>query len=121
MAALKQSLLTPRWQDGWRSIGASFTCKDLDEPTDQLDSCGQRQACAAWASVRMAQAWPNPALARASQLVSGKIISVLPPAIRDVAFSTAVHSPPAAMAQPGKAALHLLRPLGMGEQFVEGN
>ena len=114
MAALKQSLLTPRWQDGWRSIGASFTCKDLDEPTDQLDSYGQRQACAAWASVRMAQA-------QASQLVPGKITYVLPAATRAVALSMAVHSPFSAMAQPGKAALHLLRPLGMGERFVEGN
>ena len=121
MAALKQSLLTPRWQDGWRSIGASFTCKDLDEPTDQLDSYGQRQACAAWASVRMAQAWPDPAQAQASQLVPGTIISVLPAATRAVALSMAVHSPFSAMAQPGKAALHLLRPLGMGERFVEGN
>ena len=69
----------------------------------------------------MAQAWPDSALAQASQLVSGKIISVLPPATCAVAFSMAVHSPPAAMAQPGKAALHLLRPLGMGEKFVEGN
>lgn len=76
------------------------------------------EARALVASVRMAQAWQDPALAQASQLALGKVISVLPPATRAAALSMAVYSPPAAMAQPVKAALHILREAAQTQRKV---
>ena len=85
---------------GYR-LGAGFELPPLMFSPDE--------ARALVASVRMAQSWQDPALAQASQLALGKIISVLPAATRAAALSMAVYSPPAAMAQPVKAALQLLR------------
>lgn len=46
------------------------------------------------ACVRMAQAWQDPALAQASQVALGKVLSVLPPAARAAAQAMAVFAPP---------------------------
>lgn len=52
------------------------------------------EARALVASVRMAQAWQDPALAQASQVALGKILSVLPTSARVAAQSMAVYAPP---------------------------
>ena len=52
------------------------------------------EARALVASVRMAQVWQDPALAQASQVALGKILSALPAASRVAAQSMAVYAPP---------------------------
>ena len=77
------------------------------------------EARALVASVRMAQAWQDPALAQASQMALGKIISVLPAATRAAALSMAIYSPPAALAQPVQAALQILREAALAQRKVQ--
>ena len=52
------------------------------------------EARALVASVRMAHVWQDPALAQASQVALGKILSALPAASRVAAQSMAVYAPP---------------------------
>jgi predicted DNA-binding transcriptional regulator YafY len=54
------------------------------------------EARALVASVRMAHAWQDPALAQAAQVALGKILSVLPASARTAAQSMAVYAPPRA-------------------------
>ena len=54
----------------------------------------QDEARALVASVRMAQVWQDPALAQASQVALGKILSVLPTAAHVAAQSMAIYAPP---------------------------
>lgn len=67
------------------------------------------EARALVASVRMAQVWQDPALAQASQVALGKILSVLPPAARTAAQSLAVFAPPASLEPQVLATLQALR------------
>jgi predicted DNA-binding transcriptional regulator YafY len=67
------------------------------------------EARALVASVRMAQVWQDPALAQASQVALGKILSVLPPAARAAAQSMAVYAPPLGLEPAVQATLQTLR------------
>ncbi|WP_296508221.1 YafY family protein [Rhodoferax sp.] len=67
------------------------------------------EARALVASVRMAQGWQDPAMARASQAALGKILSVLPPAARAAAQSMALYAPPATLEPALQAHLQTLR------------
>jgi predicted DNA-binding transcriptional regulator YafY len=67
------------------------------------------EARALFASVRMAHAWQDPALAQASLLALGKILSVLPPAIRATAQSMAVFAQPTGLAHKEQLTLRTLR------------
>jgi predicted DNA-binding transcriptional regulator YafY len=67
------------------------------------------EARALVASVRMAQVWQDPALAQASQIALGKILSVLPPAARAAAQSMAVYAPPLGLDPAVQATLQTLR------------
>jgi predicted DNA-binding transcriptional regulator YafY len=67
------------------------------------------EARALVASVRMAQAWQDPALAQASQVALGKILSVLPTAARVAAQSMAVYAPPIGLEPEQLAMLQALR------------
>ena len=53
--------------------------------------------------------WQDPALARASQVALGKILSVLPVAARVAAESMAVYAPLIGLEPAVKATLHRLR------------
>ena len=61
------------------------------------------------ACVRMAQAWQDPALAQASQVALGKVLSVLPPAARAAAQAMAVFAPPIGLEPAVQDALAGLR------------
>jgi predicted DNA-binding transcriptional regulator YafY len=67
------------------------------------------EARALVASVRMAQVWQDPALAQASQVALGKILSVLPPAARAAAQSMAIYAPPIGLEPWVQAHLQTLR------------
>jgi predicted DNA-binding transcriptional regulator YafY len=67
------------------------------------------EARALVASVRMAQAWQDPAMAQASQVALGKILSVLPAAARAAAQSMALYAPPVRMEPAVLATLQTLR------------
>jgi predicted DNA-binding transcriptional regulator YafY len=67
------------------------------------------EARALVASVRMAQVWQDPALAQASQVALGKILSVLPAAARVAAQSMAVYAPPSGLEPAVQATLQTLR------------
>lgn len=69
----------------------------------------QDEARALVASVRMAQVWQDPALAKASQVALGKILSVLPPAARAAAQSMTVFAPPMGLDTAVMASLQTLR------------
>ena len=69
----------------------------------------QDEARALVASVRMAQVWQDPALAKASQVALGKILSVLPPAARAAAQSMTVFAPPMGLDATVMATLQTLR------------
>jgi predicted DNA-binding transcriptional regulator YafY len=85
---------------GYR-LGAGFDLPPLMFTHDE--------ARALVASVRMAQVWQDPALARASQVALGKILSVLPTAARVAAQSMAVYAPPIGMEPTVQATLQTLR------------
>ncbi|HEY8908629.1 MAG TPA: WYL domain-containing protein, partial [Rhodoferax sp.] len=61
------------------------------------------------ASVRMTQVWQDPALAQASQVALGKILSVLPVAARVAAQSMAVYAPSVGLEPAEQATLQTLR------------
>ena len=67
------------------------------------------EARALVASVRMAQVWQDPALAKASQIAIGKILSVLPTAARVAAQSMVIYAPPVGMDPVTKNTLQTLR------------
>jgi predicted DNA-binding transcriptional regulator YafY len=85
---------------GYR-LGAGFDLPPLMFTHDE--------ARALVASVRMAQVWQDPALARASQVALGKILSVLPAAARTAAQSMAVYAPPTGLEPAVQATLQTLR------------
>jgi predicted DNA-binding transcriptional regulator YafY len=69
----------------------------------------QDEAKALVASVRMAQAWQDPALAQAAEVALGKILSVLPVAARVAAQSMAVYAPPAGLEPAVQRTLQIVR------------
>ncbi|MDD5334620.1 MAG: YafY family protein [Rhodoferax sp.] len=85
---------------GYR-LGAGFDLPPLMFSHDE--------ARALVASVRMAQVWQDPALAQASNVALGKILSVLPTAARAAAQSMAVYAPPIGLAPTLQATLQTLR------------
>ncbi|MDP2678190.1 MAG: YafY family protein [Rhodoferax sp.] len=85
---------------GYR-LGAGFDLPPLMFTHDE--------ARALVASVRMAQVWQDPALARAPQVALGKILSVLPVAARVAAQSMAVYAPPIGLEPAVQATLQTLR------------
>lgn len=85
---------------GYR-LGAGFDLPPLMFSVDE--------ARALVASVRMAQVWQDPALARASQAGLSKILSVLPASARAAAQSMAVYAPPIGLEPAAQATLQTLR------------
>jgi predicted DNA-binding transcriptional regulator YafY len=85
---------------GYR-LGAGFDLPPLMFSPDE--------ARALVASVRMAQVWQDPALAQASQVALGKILSVLPLAARVAAQSMAIYAPPVGLDPTVQATLQTLR------------
>jgi predicted DNA-binding transcriptional regulator YafY len=71
------------------------------------------------ASVRMAQVWQDPALAQASQIALGKILSVLPAAARAAAQSMAIYAPPLGMDPVVQTTLQTLREAAQNLHKVE--
>jgi predicted DNA-binding transcriptional regulator YafY len=69
----------------------------------------QDEAKALVASVRMAQAWLDPALAQGAQDALGKIMSVLPVDARVAAEALAVYAPTAGLPEPAQRTLQALR------------
>jgi predicted DNA-binding transcriptional regulator YafY len=85
---------------GYR-LGAGFDLPPLMFSHDE--------ARALLASVRMAQAWQDPALAQAAEVALGKILSVLPLSARVAAQSMALYAPPLGLEPPVQATLKILR------------
>jgi predicted DNA-binding transcriptional regulator YafY len=77
------------------------------------------EARALVASVRMAQVWQDPALAQASQVALGKILSILPTAARVAAQSMAIYAPPLGLEPSVQAHLQALREAAQIQQRVE--
>ncbi|MDT8990853.1 YafY family protein [Curvibacter sp. APW13] len=77
-----------------------------------------QEAQALVASVRMSQGWQDPALAQASQVALGKILSVLPPAARTAAQGMAVYAPPIGLEPAVQTALAGLREAAHRRQRV---
>jgi predicted DNA-binding transcriptional regulator YafY len=69
----------------------------------------QDEAKALVASVRMAQAWLDPALAQGAQDALGKIMSVLPVEARVAAEALAVYAPPGGLSGSAQRTLQTLR------------
>ncbi|HET8869661.1 MAG TPA: HTH domain-containing protein, partial [Aquabacterium sp.] len=67
------------------------------------------EAQALVASVRMSQVWQDPALAQASQMALGKILSVLPASARAAAQAMPVYAPPTGLDPAVQKALAGLR------------
>ncbi|MCW5655924.1 YafY family protein [Hydrogenophaga sp.] len=78
----------------------------------------EEEAQALVASVRMSQAWQDPALAQASQVALGKILSVLPPAARAAAQGMSVYALPMGLEPAVQRALHALRDAARQRQRV---
>jgi predicted DNA-binding transcriptional regulator YafY len=76
------------------------------------------EARALVASVRMAQVWQDPVLARSSQMALGKILSVLPQSARVAAESMAIFAPPLGLEPSVQAALQILREAAQVNQKV---
>src|SRR3990167_1723307 len=85
---------------GYR-LGAGFELPPLMFSHDE--------AKALVASVRMAQVWQDPVLARAAEAGLSKILSVLPTAARVAAQSMAVYAPPIGLEPAVQATLQVLR------------
>ena len=77
------------------------------------------EAQALVASVRMAQVWQDPALAQASQVALGKIVSALPAASRAAAQSMAVYAPPTGLDPTVQASLQTLREAAQAHRKVK--
>ena len=76
------------------------------------------EARALVASVRMAQVWQDPALAQASQVALGKILSALPAASRVAAQSMAVYAPPIGLDTLLQVTLQTLREAAQAHRKV---
>jgi predicted DNA-binding transcriptional regulator YafY len=76
------------------------------------------EARALVASVRMAQVWQDPALAQASQVALGKILSVLPASARLAAQSMAIYAPPVGLEPAVQATLLTLREAAQAHRKV---
>ncbi len=76
------------------------------------------EARALVASVRMAQVWHDPALAQASQVALGKILSALPAASRLAAQSMAVYAPPIGLDPLAQTTLQTLREAAQAHRKV---
>jgi predicted DNA-binding transcriptional regulator YafY len=76
------------------------------------------EARALVASVRMAQVWQDPALAQASQVALGKILSVLPASARLAAQSMAIYAPPVGLEPAVQATLQTLREAAQAHRKV---
>jgi predicted DNA-binding transcriptional regulator YafY len=76
------------------------------------------EARALVASVRMAQVWQDPALAQASQVALGKILSVLPIAARVAAQSMAIYAPPMGLEPEVQVRLQTLREAAQAHRKV---
>ena len=76
------------------------------------------EARALVASVRMAQVWQDPALAQASQVALGEILSALPAALRVAAQSMAVYAPPIGLDPLAQATLQTLREAAQAHRKV---
>ena len=61
--------------------------------------------------MRLAQAWLDPGLAREAENALGKILSVLPAAVRAAAESVALYAPMASLSEQAKQTLQLLQSL----------
>ncbi|OGB32060.1 MAG: DNA-binding transcriptional regulator [Burkholderiales bacterium RIFCSPLOWO2_12_FULL_61_40] len=94
---------------GYR-LGAGFDLPPLMFTVDE--------ARALVASVRMAQVWQDPALAQASQVALGKILSVLPTAARVAAQSMAIYAPPLGLEPAVQATLQTLREAAQAHRKV---
>ncbi len=77
------------------------------------------EARALVASVRMAQVWQDPALAQASQVALGKILSVLPNAARAAAQSMAIYAPPVGLDPLVQTTLQMLRVAAQDQRRVQ--
>lgn len=77
------------------------------------------EARALVASVRMAQVWQDPALAQASQVALGKILSVLPVAARVAAQSMAIYAPPMGLDPLVQTTLQTLREAAQTHRKVQ--
>lgn len=77
------------------------------------------EARALVASVRMAQVWQDPALAQASQVALGKILSVLPAAARVAAQSMAIYAPPMGLDPLVQTTLQTLREAAQAHRKVQ--
>jgi predicted DNA-binding transcriptional regulator YafY len=77
------------------------------------------EARALVASVRMAQVWQDPALAKDSQVALGKILSVLPAAARAAAQSMAIYAPPIGLEPAVQATLQTLREAAQARRKVQ--
>ena len=77
------------------------------------------EARALVASVRMAQVWQDPALAQASQVALGKILSVLPASARLAAQSMAIYAPPVGLEPSVQATLQTLREAAQAHRKVQ--
>ena len=78
-----------------------------------------KEAQALVASVRMAQVWQDPALAQASQVALGKILSILPTAARLAAQSMAIYAPPIGLDPMVQITLQTLREAAQARQKIE--
>ena len=76
------------------------------------------EARALVASVRMAQVWQDPALAQASQVALGKVLSALPAASRVAAQSMAVYAPPIGLDPLVQETLQTLREAAQAHRKV---
>jgi predicted DNA-binding transcriptional regulator YafY len=97
---------------GYR-LGAGFDLPPLMFTHDE--------ARALVASVRMAQVWQDPALARASQVALGKILSVLPAAAKAAAQSMAVYAPPIGLEPAVQVKLQTLREAAQAHRKLRVN
>jgi predicted DNA-binding transcriptional regulator YafY len=77
------------------------------------------EARALVASVRMAQVWQDPALAQASQVALGKILSVLPAAARVAAQSMEIYAPPMGLDPLVQTTLQTLREAAQAHRKVQ--
>jgi len=85
---------------GYR-LGAGFELPPLMFSQDEAKSLV--------ASVRLAQAWLDPGLAREAENALGKILSVLPATVRAAAESLALYAPNASLEAEAKQTLQLLQ------------
>ncbi len=90
----------------------------------------QEEAKSLVAAVRLAQAWLDPALAREAETALGKILSVLPTAVRTQAESLALYAPAASLSaltqqtlqtlQTVREAIHAKRKLQLDYRDLSG-